>query len=63
MVQRAGGAAGRFDARPHWGKYFHTTPDRLAELHPNLPRFAELARDFDKAGKFANDFVRQHVIR
>ncbi|WP_300008943.1 D-arabinono-1,4-lactone oxidase [Pseudonocardia sp.] len=43
-----------FDARPHWGKVFTTPPQRLRELLPRLPAFAELARAADPTGKFGN---------
>lgn len=41
-----------FEPRPHWGKLFTRWPARP-------PRFAELARRYDPAGKFGNDFVRR----
>ena len=52
-----------FDAVPHWGKYFVTSGDRLAELHPRLHDFADLVRQHDPSGKFANDFVLTNVLR
>jgi xylitol oxidase len=46
-----------FDARPHWGKVFRTTPARLAELYPRLGEFRELVRSVDPAAKLGNDLV------
>ncbi|HTZ42397.1 MAG TPA: FAD-binding protein [Jatrophihabitans sp.] len=51
-----------FDAVPHWGKEFATAPHRLAELHPRLADFAALARRFDRAGTFGNDFLHRRVL-
>ena len=50
-----------FDAVPHWGKVFRTTPQRLAELHPRLADFAALVRRYDPAAKLANDFTTRFV--
>jgi xylitol oxidase len=46
-----------FDARPHWGKLFGTTPARLAELYPRLSDFAALVKRTDPSGKLANGLV------
>jgi xylitol oxidase len=51
-----------FDARPHWGKLFATTPDRLGDLYPRLPDFRALLRDHDPAGKFRNAFLDRHLF-
>ncbi|HEX2904135.1 MAG TPA: FAD-binding protein [Jatrophihabitans sp.] len=51
-----------FDAVPHWGKYFLTAPDRLAQLHPELGRFAALMAEHDPSGTFTNEFVRRTVL-
>ena len=52
-----------FDAVPHWGKYFVTSGDRLAELHPRLHDFADLVRQHDPNGKFANEYLNANVLR
>jgi len=49
-------------ARPHWGKIMHAPAERLAPLYPKLPEFRELARRYDPAGKFRNDFLDLHVF-
>jgi len=46
-----------YDARPHWGKVFSTTPERLEVLYPRLADFRRLVRDLDPAGTFGNDLV------
>jgi alditol oxidase len=48
-----------FDARPHWGKLFHSL-DR--SLYPKLPDFVALAEEMDPAGKFRNSFLERHVF-
>jgi xylitol oxidase len=45
-------------AVPHWAKNFSTPPATLAELHPRLADFAALARRYDPAGVFGNDFLQ-----
>ena len=51
-----------FGARPHWGKVFTVGPAELRARYPRLPDFQALARHYDPAGKFANDFVRRHLF-
>jgi xylitol oxidase len=46
-----------FQARPHWGKVFTTTPETLAELYPRIGDFRRLAEKYDPTGKFGNDEV------
>ena len=46
-----------FDARPHWGKLFGTSPSRLAAMYPRLTDFAGLVNGIDPSGRFANDLV------
>jgi xylitol oxidase len=48
-----------FDARPHWGKVFHSV---RRELYPRLPDFLELAQRLDPDGKFRNDYLERHVF-
>jgi xylitol oxidase len=49
-------------ARPHWGKIIHADAERLAPLYPRMASFRELLRDWDPDGKFANAFLRRHVL-
>lgn len=46
-----------FAARPHWGKVFATTPERLLTAYPRLPEFAALRRRADPDGRFANQLT------
>jgi xylitol oxidase len=46
-----------FAARPHWGKLFETTPDRLRAAYPRLDDFRALADRLDPAGKLRNDLT------
>ncbi|WP_395575047.1 FAD-binding protein [Streptomyces sp. BK79] len=58
VVRRLEEALTPFAARPHWGKVFTTSADRLRALYPRLDDFRALTRDLDPAGKFTNAFVR-----
>lgn len=49
-------------AVPHWAKNFTIPPARLAELHPRLADFTQLASRLDPAGRFANEFLRRTVF-
>jgi xylitol oxidase len=51
-----------FDARPHWGKVFGTSPDVVRSLYDRLPDFSALAARHDPAGKFRNDFVDRYIV-
>jgi alditol oxidase len=51
-----------FQARPHWGKLFTTSPQRLRALYEEVPRFIELAKRYDPQGKFRNDFLNTNVF-
>ncbi len=46
-----------FAARPHWGKVFETTPERLLAAYPRLPEFRELVQRWDPEGTFANELT------
>jgi alditol oxidase len=49
-------------ARPHWGKILHSGAEQLAPLYPKLSAFRKLARSYDPAGKFRNEFLELHVF-
>jgi xylitol oxidase len=51
-----------FGARPHWGKLFTIPAGDLRARYERLPDFQALARHYDPAGKFANDFVRRYLL-
>ena len=48
-----------FDARPHWGKLFHSV---RRELYPKLGNFVALADEFDPGGKFRNDYLARNLF-
>jgi xylitol oxidase len=50
-----------YDARPHWGKLFAMSPERLAQRYPRLPDFRAMRARHDSGGKFGNDFVDQQL--
>jgi xylitol oxidase len=51
-----------FDARPHWGKLFAMPPDVLRSRYERLPDFLALARHYDPAAKFVNNYLRRHIM-
>lgn len=52
-----------FAARPHWGKLFETTPERLDHAYPQLGQFRELVERTDPTGKFTNELTTQWLQR
>jgi xylitol oxidase len=46
-----------FEARPHWGKLFVMSPERVRSLYERLPDFQRLLTDYDPTGKFRNEFI------
>lgn len=50
-----------FDARPHWGKLFTTSPAHLQSLYPRLADFVRLLRRHDPGGKFNNAFLGRNI--
>jgi alditol oxidase len=51
-----------FQARPHWGKLFTLSPQRLRAIYEKLPDFVELSRKYDPQGKFRNDFLNTNIF-
>ena len=51
----------RFDGRPHWGKLFFMTPDRMERLFPELDHFRAIRRELGPAGMFLSDLLRPLV--
>jgi len=51
-----------FNARPHWGKLFTTSPAELRRLHKKMPEFIELSKTFDPHGKFRNQFLNLNIF-
>lgn len=48
--------------RPHWGKHFLATADRLAPLYPRLSDWVDLVEKHDPAGTFRNGFLEERVF-
>jgi xylitol oxidase len=48
--------------RPHWGKHFLATADRLAPLYPRLSDWVDLAERNDPSGTFRNGFLEERVL-
>lgn len=51
-----------YEARPHWGKLFTMSPERIATLYAKLPEFQALLESFDPQGKFRNPFVDAYIF-
>jgi xylitol oxidase len=51
-----------FHARPHWGKLFAFSPERLKASYEKLPDFIELSKKYDLHGKFRNDFLNKNIF-
>ncbi|TDE97499.1 FAD-binding protein [Occultella glacieicola] len=62
LLPRIEDALDPFDARPHWGKWFTTSPERLAALYPRLGDFVDLAGRLDPHGCFRNDYLDRTVL-
>ena len=51
-----------FNAKPHWGKLFTMSPEKIGELYEMLPAFRELMLEYDPRGKFCNRFLEEFVF-
>jgi len=51
-----------FNARPHWGKLFTTSPEQLKSIYKKLPDFLELSKKYDPQGKFRNEFLSRNIF-
>ena len=51
-----------FDVRPHWGKLFTISPEKLRSTYAKLPDFIALCRQYDPKGKFRNDFLNRNIF-
>jgi xylitol oxidase len=51
-----------FNARPHWGKLFTTSPAQLKSIYKKMPEFVELSRRYDPQGKFRNDYLNRNIF-
>jgi alditol oxidase len=51
-----------FNARPHWGKLFAMSPERLRAVYPNCDEFAACVARRDPSGKFSNAFLSRYRL-
>ena len=51
-----------FNARPHWGKLFNTSPAALRAIYAKLPNFIRLSAKYDPRGKFHNEFLNKNIF-
>jgi xylitol oxidase len=51
-----------FEARPHWGKLFTTSPDVLRSRYRRLADFQDLVRRHDPDGTFTNEFLDRLLL-
>lgn len=50
-----------FNYRPHWGKIFTMSPDKLQARYEKMADFKALVKEFDPKGKFRNEFVDKNI--
>ncbi|WEG12422.1 FAD-binding protein [Pullulanibacillus sp. KACC 23026] len=51
-----------FQAKPHWGKLFTTSPDALQSYYEKMPDFQQLLTKYDPNGKFRNTFLNKYIF-
>ncbi len=51
-----------FDARPHWGKLFTTSPELVKSFYPKRSSFCDLAERLDPKQKLRNEFLNTFVF-
>src|SRR5207245_3042715 len=51
-----------FNARPHWGKLFTTSPAELKSIYKKIPEFVQLSKKYDPQGKFCNEFLNTNIF-
>ncbi|MFT3891772.1 MAG: FAD-binding protein [Anaerolineales bacterium] len=51
-----------FEARPHWGKLFMTSPEELQSRYPKIKVFQRLLEQHDPQGKFRNIFLDKTIF-
>ena len=51
-----------FNARPHWGKLFTTSPAKVKSIYKRIPEFVQLSKKHDPQGKFRNDFLKKNIF-
>lgn len=51
-----------FHAKPHWGKLFTVSHQRISTLYEKLPDFQKLLKQYDPKGKFRNDYLNTLIF-
>ncbi len=51
-----------FNARPHWGKLFTTSPADLRRIYKKMPDFIALSGRYDPHGKFRNEYLNRNIF-
>jgi xylitol oxidase len=51
-----------FQPRPHWGKMFTMSPDKIRACYPRIEDFRLLQKKHDPNGKFLNTFVERYIF-
>jgi alditol oxidase len=62
LLPKIEAALAPFGARPHWGKLFMMSHERLAELYPKMGAFRELMQTYDPQGKLRNSFLNRTIF-
>jgi len=50
-----------FQVRPHWGKLFTLSPEKLASRYEKLEDFKRFISTCDPNAKFSNAFLQEHI--
>ncbi|MBM7655273.1 FAD-binding protein [Neobacillus cucumis] len=51
-----------FQAKPHWGKLFTTSPAKIQSLYEKMPAFQQLLMKYDANGKFRNAYLNHYIF-
>lgn len=51
-----------FQAKPHWGKLFTTSPAKIQSLYEKMTAFQQLLIKYDPNGKFRNTFLDKYIF-
>ncbi|MFY9159355.1 FAD-binding protein [Aquirufa ecclesiirivi] len=50
-----------FEVKPHWGKLFTMSPQKLQSRYPKFKDFQALAKRLDPKGQWRNDFLNRYL--
>ncbi|WP_035179892.1 FAD-binding protein [Alkalihalobacterium bogoriense] len=51
-----------FQAKPHWGKLFTTSPEKIQSLYEKMSSFQSLLNKYDPNGMFRNRFLSRYIF-